>query len=63
MKTKITFTTFGISRIDIERRAIERIAEFLDIEKSDVETKCDIEIQIEADNSESYIATVFVRVK
>jgi hypothetical protein len=63
MKTKMTFTTIGSNKVDIERRAIDQIAEFFGIDKSEVESKCDVEIHIEGDINDNYTATVYVRVK
>jgi len=63
MKTKMTFTTIGSNRVDIERRAVDQIAEFLGIDKLEVDSKCDVEIHIQADINDNYIATVYVRVK
>jgi hypothetical protein len=63
MKTKMTFTTIGSNKVDIERRAIDQIAEFLGIDKLEVESKCDVEIHIQSDINDNYIATVYVRVK
>ena len=59
----MTFTTIGSNRVDIERRAIDQIAEFLGIDKLEVDSKCDVEIHIQADINDNYIATVYVRVK
>ena len=63
MKTKITFEVIGSNRADIERRAITQIAEFLGVEASVVESKCDIELHIEPHLVDDFKATVYVRVK
>ena len=63
MKTKITFEVIGSNRADIERRAITQIAEFLGVEASAVESKCDIELHIEPHLVGDFKATVYVRVK
>ena len=63
MKTKITFEVVGSTKADIERRALTEIAEFLNMESTDVESKCDIELHIEPHSAGGFKATVYVRVK
>jgi adenylate cyclase class IV len=63
MKTKITFEVNGSNKVDIERRALTQIAEFLGIEPDDVEAKCDIELHIEPNPLSDFKAIVYVRVK
>lgn len=63
MKTKITFEVVGSNKVDIERRALTQIAEFLNLETTDVESKCDIELHIEPNVAGDFKAIVYVRVK
>lgn len=64
IKTKITFEVHGSTKADIERRAVTAISEFLNVEPEEVESKCDIELQIEPQIvNDGYKATVYVRVK
>ena len=62
MRTKITLSLTGQDKNDIENKAIDKIANFLDIDKYEVESKCDIEFSIE-EAELGYLATVYVRVK
>lgn len=52
----------GQDKNDIENKAIDKISNFLDIDRYDVESKCDIEFSIE-EAEVGYSATVYVRVK
>jgi hypothetical protein len=64
MKTKMTFEVDGSNKVEIERKTLSVIANFLGIEPDEVETKCDIEMHIELSIlSGGYKAIVYVRVK
>lgn len=62
MRTKITLSLTGQDKNEIENKAIDKISNFLDIDRYDVENKCDIEFSIE-EAEVGYSATVYVRVK
>lgn len=69
MKTKLVLTCAGETKSEIEAKAKEKIAEYLEIDQYDVDQKCDIELSVEEksvphdDTRTFYLATVYVRVK
>lgn len=63
IKTKMTFEINGKTKSDIEQKAVSEIANFLDIDTYDVESKCEIELHIEPNTADGYKAIVYVRVK
>jgi SHS2 domain-containing protein len=62
MRTKVSFDVYGSTLTEIHRRAKTALAEFLTIEVDDLDSRVDVEVDIEQFNSAEDPATYHGRV-
>lgn len=68
MRARVTFDVHGSTLVEVERRAYEKLAEFIESDPDDAKFKSDIEIDIEEVQDEipivtTYVGHVFARIR
>jgi len=64
LRKRIYLTISGSSDRQISKLAILELSKFLECDESEVETICDIEIEIKGEDvSKDYVATVIAKIK
>jgi hypothetical protein len=74
MKKKLQFEVYGYNDIEIERRALKVVSEYLNSDIDKVQELCDIEVEVSAKSqmtevdgelepAPAFLGKVFVRVK